>query len=297
MKPIGAELRKIAGAFKDAQRDMQSGKIEAMPERINCEVCQDLGMVRYSVPVSHPDFGRMFPCPECERGQALVQRAYENTLRSSGLAEKYRDMTFDTFFALPDPVRAGKTMAYMLVMQMAINPGQPVALAQVYAMANKKMDVPNKARHSVVVTGDFGTGKTGLGAALMNDLALSGRAVPLYMRVDDMLDEIKAGFDDRNEGAEVPGKVRDMVKRSEVLILDEFTIRRPSDFDIQTMEKIIRYRHGHNLPTLITTNADQRGLEKAWGRRTVDVLLEMAHFVTMGGVKLRDTEQPKVEVW
>ena len=39
-----------------------------------CEACADIGYVRLDVQIDDPQFGKLVPCPYCEKGRALRQR-------------------------------------------------------------------------------------------------------------------------------------------------------------------------------------------------------------------------------
>src|SRR5690606_26231970 len=118
-------------------------------------------------------------------------------------------------------------------------------------------------RNWLVLYGDRGVGKTGLAASVVNALVPLG--VPVrYLRVQSYLKAVQNRFSkywrdnppDDEFGDMEAGKVKEVVERAPVLILDEFDVADMSENKEGIMEDLIRYRHGQMLPTIITTNLD-----------------------------------------
>jgi len=80
------------------------------------------------------------------------------------------------------------------------------------------------------------------------------------------------------------------IKTAPVLVLDEFNVPNVSADKSRLVEEIIRYRHGNRLATIITCNVNPQEFESMWGGRTADVTMESAHWIELGGAKIRKTD-------
>lgn len=253
-----------------------------------CLVCQDTGVISYALPADHPDFGRIFFCEHCGKGRAQAVQAQERALRSAELPTLYRSLTFATWDSLPQQMRDGKDIARVAVglWVTLASEGHRFSMMDVgMALGYDVAGVDDTMRNSIVLSGTYGTGKTGLVAAAINALALTGQR-PLYTRVQDMLTSMKALMD--NSDGERPEMLLDKVKRAPTLVLDELSTNQTTAWRQDQIEELIRYRYGQGLPTLVTTNSSREEVEREWGTRTSSALLAMAHFVTVGGMPLRN---------
>lgn len=279
---------------------LNNGEWEPQPIEVTfqCETCEDIGHVRYDVPVGHPWFGKMFPCPDCEKGQALLRQQWESRLKTAKVPDVYKHLTFESWRALPAAARKGKRLAFACAELFVTSPNYEVSIAEAMSRIDEPFKYADAVRNSLIFQGVPGLGKTGLASAITNHLLAEGKAV-LYIRTHDLLESIKTSFDKdkkvSNDGEKVLSSTQQpivsIVKRSPVLLLDEFNVSIVGDWRMEVMEDIIRYRHGNRLPTIFTCNANMDELERQWGIRTTSVLFAMAHFVPMDGPVLRDLRQ------
>ena len=65
---------------------------------------------------------------------------------------------------------------------------------------------------------------------------------------------------------------------------------------LEKIEQIIRERDRRGLPTLYTTNHNIEEVYAKWGKRTGDIVAK-AHWVAVGGVKLRLTTRKAADAW
>jgi len=240
-----------------------------------CETCEGRGYVRYTLPYGHPDWGKLWPCPApacAARQQAQAARA-AHLLRKSGLPDKYRAYTFASWLALPDDMRQGKRPALRAAWAWAESAGAPVAITD-----------GGEARPWLVLQGGLGLGKTGLAAAVVQHLVARSQAIT-FCRVQEMFIDIQSRYG--KDDAPSADDVLQAIQRAPRLILDEANIPNVTADKQRLMEEIIRYRHGHELTTIITCNVDYRGFIDMWGERTADVVAEAAHWITLSGPKLR----------
>jgi len=260
-----------------------------------CSGCNGYGWIRYDVPLGHGWFGKMFPCPDCERGQAIEIQRYTNLLTYAELPASYQQFSFMTWEQyLTDAQRDGKHAAYMAAVRFCQNERHFVNLAEIYDILGMtwERDRVTRVKNSLVFYGEYGTGKTGLCAAIVNELLLQGKR-SLYIRCRDMLREIQSRY-----RKDVEPSADDMLRkfqRAPILFIDEFNIGNLSDDRMEIIEDVMRYRYGNQLPTIMTCNINQQMFYNQWGGRTGDVVIAMAHWIEVGGVRLRTNDAPVIE--
>lgn len=262
------------------------------PEPPLCAKCGDIGWVTVGTP-GHPLDGKTIPCPYCDKGAQMGREAYRRYIANSGLPERYQTMTFETFRELPRDQITEKLLAYGAALLFAESPGHAFALGDVWtrlgAPAPKLAHDP--VRNSLVLYGEYGTGKTGLAAAVINyGETQAVRELTLYIRVQDLIRAVQKTYDRDYEGESRDALVF-RVKSAPLLVIDEFGMNKVSDDRNEIMEEIIRYRCGRNLPFLATTNDPPDTFRKKWDGRIVEVMLESAHWVPVGLPVLRDQSQ------
>lgn len=289
---LGEHMSDLPPNLQQAIQAIQEGEWAPQPVTLayECATCEDLGQIRYAVDdIKHPLFGKMFPCPDCAKGQQLIAREIEKRLSAAQLPAQYKKLTFETWMEIPETYRVGKGLAYACAKLFAENPDHEVNMKAAYQMCNRVYPGGSNVRRSLILQGEPGLGKTGLVSAIIREMLINKQPV-LYIRVQDLLEAVKDSFD--KPGDDSTEKVLDTVKKFPTLVLDEFNMIKVSEWRQEIMENVIRYRHGNNLPTVFTCNAAPDELERQWGLRTISVLGEMAHFVQLGGKVLRDYRQP-----
>jgi DNA replication protein DnaC len=251
-----------------------------------CPMCGGLGVVRYNLPVEHPGFGKLHPCPDaaCEQGRDARQRRAESRFKTAGLPSVYRAFTFATWDALTPAEHAGKEIAAAACKAFAQHPKHEVTLADICRELGVTYDGDLFTRNSLMLHGDVGRGKTGLVAAIVNDLIERGREV-LYIRCRDLLQEIQSRYG--KDEYPKPEDVLERFQKAPLLVIDEFNLIDYTADRKDRIESVMRHRHAHRLPTLMTANIDQTQFEAAWGERTADVVRHMAWWIQVGGAKLR----------
>jgi DNA replication protein DnaC len=174
------------------------------------------------------------------------------------------------------------------------NRSHSVGLIEANRLAGRPLSGEEISRNSIIFQGDYGLGKTGLSVAIAQALIEAGDA-PLWIRWQDFLDELKdhMGRSDHWQSAHndtYEDRVR-TVERAKVLIIDDLNLEIIGNWRQEMAERIFRYRSRKALPTIVTCNSTREELEKEWGRRAMEPLFEMAHYVRMGGPLLRNTRQ------
>lgn len=265
---------------------------DAPPAAPTCPTCEGLGLIRFDVPASDERWGKLYPCPEkacVTRAEAAARRA-DALLTRSGVPGTYRELTFDSWFQIPEQQRAGKELAAAAAWVWAHKLTVSLRGAADLFEHPDAPRLPDNHKTWLVFQGDLGLGKTGLAAAATNQLAGAGRQ-PLFYRLQEMFSEIQSRYGD-NETGRNADDIISQIQRAEVLILDECNVpgQRASEDKARLMEEVVRYRHARQLPTLLTLNASQTEFEKQWGRRTADVVFASAHWLELTGPRLRRSD-------
>ena len=127
----------------------------------------------------------------------------------------------------------------------------------------------------LILSGSYGTGKTHLAAAIINELLKTKNVVGAFVVVPDLLKAIRKSFDEK-DNKDIK-QLFDTVKKSELLVLDDLGSEKSSDWVREQLFILINSRYENMLPTIITTNLSMSELaeENVLGRRIVSRLCEM----------------------
>lgn len=135
---------------------------------------------------------------------------------------------------------------------------------------------------AVVLYGSVGTGKTGLAIAALRELHLAGKRVR-YGTVPDLLDGLRPKRDEQKYD-EV--SMHDL-QRIRVLLMDDIGVEKATEWQAETIYKIINGRYERELPTIVTTNVKLPDLRNRIGERAMSRLTDDAVFVHVNGQDLR----------
>jgi DNA replication protein DnaC len=273
-----SEKRKARGPdpFSSIEAEFSERQLAPVPVQAGpkCPICDDIGYVARRVPVGDPDFGKAIPCKCIE--QKLISHRLASCLSNSRVLDAYAGLTFETFWACSGGNLDGKDLAVELASQFAAG-DDPI--------------FQGVAMPGLVFAGDFGVGKTGLGA-----LGLFGRAArgqqALCIDWRDFLGDVQSTYSrDRGDMKRMPNR-RDLVQLMrdvEVLMIDELgSLTAPSSPDrIEITSELIRGRHACRKPTIITTNLNPAGIKSQFGDYVAHRIFEFCHYVEIGGANLR----------
>lgn len=158
---------------------------------------------------------------DAQNNQDKVQNLFDRSMMST----RFKERTFENFKCYNDSL----SFAYSTVKKYATNFD----------------NVKYKPQNSLIITGDVGTGKTHLAAAIANFLIK--REVPtIFATMADFLQRIREGFDD---GSNVLKELQTVP----FLVIDDLGKENESRWVAEQVYQIINPRYENNLPTVITT--------------------------------------------
>ncbi len=211
-----------------------------------CPVCEGVGYVRLDVPVTHPDFGRLFPCT-CRTTELASRRA--EALRKLSNLEFLRHFTFERFH--PEG-------------QGGLTPDRQTNLQRAYERAR---EYARKPEGWLLLLGGYGCGKTHLAAAIANVNVERGTPV-LFVTVPDLLDHLRAAF--APTSAETYDERFEQVRTAPLLIMDDLGTEHSTSWAVEKLFQILNYRYMSRLPTVITTNHELEALDPRLRSRLAD---------------------------
>jgi DNA replication protein DnaC len=193
--------------------------------------CNHLGVIRYEVPVDDPRFGKLFRCPY---NDVAYDSDRQEKLRRLSHLEAFAERTFETFHVdLP-----------------MLTPEDQQSLRMAYNMAQ---DFARSPRGWMLLEGTYGCGKTHLAAAVGNARLAHGDVV-IFVTVPDLLDHLRGTYGPTSETSY--DETFDRIRNASLLILDDLGVENPSAWAQEKLFQLLNHRYSHELPTVITTNAD-----------------------------------------
>jgi DNA replication protein DnaC len=104
----------------------------------------------------------------------------------------------------------------------------------------------------LVLTGEFGCGKTHLAAAIANHQILVRRSLPLFVLVPDLLDHLRATFSPTS--TTTLDRLFEQVKNAALLVLDDLGTESATPWAKEKLFQLLNHRYVARLPTVITIN-------------------------------------------
>lgn len=164
---------------------------------------------------------------------------------------------------------------------MRTNEGLPANqtknLSKVFKAAQK---YAKKPKGWMVITGDFGSGKTHLAAAIANHQAALGHP-PLFVMVPDLLDHLRATF---NPNSPVSYDYRfDEIRSAPILILDDLGTQSMTPWVREKLYQLFNQRYNAQLATVITTSDSLDEMDARIRSRMLDTRLCKIYAITAPG--------------
>lgn len=204
--------------------------------------------VRSDAPVGHPDFGKLLPCPACgaQVAQQRRRQAYEQhqavIAQYTQLSGRAATQTFETFrrSSVTQPVK----VAYTAAMRFALDP-----------------------HGFLVLSGDVGTGKSHLAAAIANfQASRPDPALTLFFIAPDLLDMLRSGYGRGDYDA-----LLRLTRDCDLLILDDLGAESQTDWATEKLFGIVNHRYQQRQATVVVTNCELADLDPRLNSRLHEV--------------------------
>jgi DNA replication protein DnaC len=265
---------KIDETLKKLYDDTRSGKIppddsdeslwsqQTIAGDPDCPFCGGLGYLRTELPVGHPEFGRLQLCT-CRQNQ--ISQLIRQRLYALSNLDELRHLTFENF------QRRGR---------IGLGPWQADSLELAF---NHSQQYARSLNGWLLLQGGYGCGKTHLASAIAN-FAVDLGVPTLFITVPDLLDTLRFAYSDPEDTFE---NRFEEIRRSTLLILDDFGTHNATPWAQEKLFQIINYRSINRLALVVTTNLM---LEQIEGR--IRSRLEDPEIVTRVHILAPDYRRP-----
>lgn len=213
-----------------------------------CPLCQDRGIILEG------DVAK--PC------NCMQQKKVENRFRYARMARSLMHCRFEQF-----------NLEYY---DSASHPAHRMNAHKALTAAREfveNCEEQESAGLGLLFTGPVGSGKTFLAACIANALIERDKRV-LFLVVPDLLDELRATFNNKGEYSELD--LLDTAREIPILVLDDLGAHNYTEWTKNRLYSIINFRLNEQLPTVITTNLSLEEMENYLGDRTTSRLLQMS---------------------
>ena len=221
------------------------------PDDYRCRICggesqcENLGVIRYDVPVGDPRFGKLFRCPN---NPVEADNDRRERLRRLSNLEAYSGKNFQNFD----------------VEQPTLKPAERQSLDVALSIAARYAENP---QGWLLLEGTYGCGKTHLAAAIGNEQLQRGQQV-IFITVPDLLDHLRSAY---SPSAELSyDETFERIRQTPLLILDDLGAESPSPWAKEKLFQLLNHRYSYRLATIITTNADLDTLDPRIRSRLLD---------------------------
>ncbi|MHB8172648.1 MAG: ATP-binding protein [Thermincolia bacterium] len=237
---------------KNLKSQVQEGKVQVQGQK--CTLCQDRGIII--------DTDGAKPCP------CMKQKSFLNRFKSAHFTREMLNCSFDKFnfdYYDRNSLDRVKNISFYDSAMIAYNAAKKF-IADFFQDANTD---------GLLLTGQVGSGKTYLACCIANTLMDKGVSVVMVV-VPDLLDEIKATYDQGRSGSDFSEQqLLDSARQVDVLILDDLGAHNYTDWTRNKIFSIINFRMNHQLPTIITSNLSLKELKEYLGERTTSRIIQM----------------------
>lgn len=216
-----------------------------------------------------------------KKAVAKQQKRLDKLFAGAGIPDYFQSFTVESL-----KQRVGKDAAKLAI----------IAKVEEFIANRRIVDANdrNKYKFGLILSGSFGTGKTGLLTPALRAWLEDGKS-GLWIEAKEFVKEIQRGY---SKGAEDSSEAKmDEAKRADIILLDDLGDKARVDRDgvilpettdrIEILYRLINDRHNYDRPMLITTNLTGPELIAQIGERTFNRIIESCAWLSMPGRNLR----------
>ena len=136
----------------------------------------------------------------------------------------------------------------------------------------------------LLFTGDVGTGKTHLAAAIANKIIRKYSATVEFVSYTEVLADMRAAFSNHSEEAYL---LEERMRKAGLLVIDDLGKEKPSPFTNELLYRVVNGRYKDKLPMIITSNHGVESLSERLDYPVFSRLVAMCRVVEMRGIDYR----------
>jgi DNA replication protein DnaC len=219
---------------------------------IDCD-CGEVVIIAETPVIGGPNKGKLIKIKQdckCEDRQ-LAREAWEIHQRAK--QDKVAEQ-FELFSLIPPKLKTATFDSYQ-----AQNKGQEKAKERLEAYA---ANFSQEAGKNILLTGDYGTGKSHLTVATVKKIIENGKS-GVFVDLPQLFSKIKATFKTGSEISEE--QILNTLKTVDILVLDDLGAESMTDWRKETLLQLINARTG--LCTLYTSNLGKKEMIEHLGER------------------------------
>lgn len=134
-------------------------------------------------------------------------------------------------------------------------------------------------REGLFLTGKNGSGKTHLAVAAMREVILSGNTNCKFIKVPNLLFEIRRAI--RSDARDAEEAIITRYLDFHLLVLDELGVEKDTEWTLQTLYLIIDGRDSYLMPTIITSNLSLKGIADKLDLRLSSRIIGMCRLLSL----------------
>jgi DNA replication protein DnaC len=136
----------------------------------------------------------------------------------------------------------------------------------------------------LLFTGDVGTGKTHLAAAIAGEIIRKYSATVEFVSYVEVLADIRAAFSAHSYEAH---RLEERMRKAQLLVIDDLGKEKSSTFTNEFIYRVVNGRYKDKLPLIITSNYGAETLSERLDYSTFSRIVDQCKVVEMRGIDYR----------